>query len=199
MNKPFSQACENNKEPIRQVLEQYFTLPATVLEIGSGTGQHGAYISEKHPQLHWYTSDQVENLEGIRCWVSEANRDNFHAPIELNINTAQWNQAPLDIVYSANTVHIMRWEEVIKLFNFIPACLKAEGYFILYGPFNYNGKFTSQSNAQFNDWLKSQAAHRAIRDFEAVNELADQQGLILVADHEMPANNRTLVWRLAGS
>ena len=105
----------------------------------------------------------------------------------------------MDIVYSANTAHIMSWEEVIKLFQFIPVCLKPQGYFILYGPFNYNGEFTSASNAQFNEWLKSQAAHRAIRDFEAVNELAEQQGLMLIADHAMPANNRTLVWQLTDS
>lgn len=196
MNRPYSQACENNKEPIRQVLIRYLREPATLLEIGSGTGQHGYYITEHHPRLTWLTSDVKDNLPGINAWVEAASRHNFHPPMELDINQAQWHQEKVDIVYSANTAHIMSWGEVEKLFQFIPQCLSPQGYFLLYGPFNYGGKFTSESNARFNDWLKSQAPHRAIRDFEAVNQLAQEQHLTLIDDHEMPANNRTLVWQL---
>lgn len=196
MYKPFSQACENNQEPIRQVLTLYLSDGATVLEVGSGTGQHGAYISGKHPEITWHTSDIAENLPGIKAWVEDEDRDNFLAPLELDINQPQWPHDLVDMLYSANTAHIMHWHEVEKLFAFAPSCLKPGGYFVLYGPFNYQGKFTSASNAQFNDWLKTQAPHRAIRDFEAVNLLAEQQGFDLVEDHAMPANNRTLVWLL---
>ncbi|OUS27666.1 methylase [Gammaproteobacteria bacterium 45_16_T64] len=197
MSKPFSQACENNKEPIRTVLGKYLTLPATLLEIGSGTGQHGAYISGKHPELTWLTSDCAENHGAINAWVNDSNNRNFVAPIELDINSASWNTDTVDYVYSANTAHIMSWNEVEKLFRFIPQCLSSGGIFLLYGPFNYQGQFTSESNQRFNDWLIAQAPHRAIRDFEKINTLAEQHGLTLLEDHEMPANNRMLVWQRA--
>lgn len=195
---PFSQACENNQEPIRQVLEQYLTSPVHLLEIGSGTGQHGAYITGKHPELVWYPSDRKENLAGISAWVAHSRHANFQAPIELDVNAAHWPHDPVDMVFSANTAHIMHWQEVQQMFRFVSLVLKAQGHFFLYGPFNYNGTFTSNGNAQFHDWLQSQAPHRGIRDFEKVNGLAMASGLTLIHDHPMPASNRMLVWQQTG-
>ena len=196
MHKPFSQACENNKRPINETLTPYVEVGGTLLEIGSGTGQHGAFISSHHPNLRWQTSDQEQYLEGIQAWVDDAKQDNFKAPIILDVNTAHWTDEKIDFVYSSNTTHIMAMEEVEKLFALIPTLLRPKGLFFLYGPFNYNGAFTSESNAHFNDHLKAVASHQGIRDFEAINELAAQQGLSLLADHAMPANNRMLVWEL---
>lgn len=196
LHKPFSQACENNKRPINQTLKPYIENGGSLLEIGSGTGQHGAFISEHYANLTWQTSDQKQYLEGIRAWVADAQQDNFKAPIELNVNTAFWADDKIDFVYSSNTAHIMAMEEVEKLFVLIPKLLRQKGLFFLYGPFNYNGTFTSESNARFNDHLEASAPHQGIRDFEAINKLASQQGLSLLADHEMPANNRMLVWEL---
>lgn len=198
-DRPFSQACENNQEPIRLVLDDYFESGGSLLEIGSGTGQHAYYMSKHYSQLTWHTSDVKENLPGIEAWVQqslrEGNGENIKSPMQLDINSATWKQEKLDFIYSANTVHIMSWTEVERLFQFLPQALKSKGYFFLYGPFNYDGNFTSDSNARFDAWLKTQAPHRAIRDFEAINALANAQGLSLVKDHEMPANNRLLVWQ----
>jgi cyclopropane fatty-acyl-phospholipid synthase-like methyltransferase len=196
MQKPFSQACENNKRPISETLKSYIENGGVLLEIGSGTGQHGAFISQQFAKLTWQTSDQEQYLDGIRTWVADAQQDNFKAPIELNVNNANWTRQKVDFVFSANTAHIMAMEEVEKLFGLIPTFLKPKGLFFLYGPFNYNGAFTSESNARFNDHLKAVAPHQGIRDFEIINQLAIAQGLRLSADHEMPANNRMLVWEL---
>jgi len=197
VNKPYSQACENNKQPIADVLALYLKNEGSVLEVGSGTGQHAVYMTEAFPQITWQTSDRIENHAGITAWVSDTESQNCLPPIALDVNNAHWDGGRFDFIFSANTVHIMSWDEVIKFFAFIPHALKSKGKFFLYGPFNYNGKFTSQSNAYFDASLKGHAPHMGIRDFEAVDELAKQSGLSLIDDHEMPANNRLLVWQLS--
>jgi len=69
------------------------------------------------------------------------------------------------------------------------------GVLAVYGPFNYGGSYTSDSNREFDGWLKARDPRSGIRAFEAVDALACRIGLVLVADVAMPANNRTLVWR----
>jgi hypothetical protein len=193
MTKPHSPACDRNRDPILAVLRQHFADRRRVLEIGSGTGQHAVYFAKAMPQLTWQTSDVAENLPGIREWLAEAALPNTPPPIELDVNGA-WPPGPFDAVFSANTLHIMSWPEVEQLFALL-AKGPAEFVAAIYGPFNYRGRFTSESNAAFDASLKERASHMGIRDFEAVNRLAESASLKLIADVAMPANNRTLVWR----
>ena len=197
MSKPFSQACENNKQPILAVLREAFATAGTVLEIGSGTGQHAVFFAAQMPWLRWLPSDCASNLAGIRAWCDEAALPNLLAPIELDVTTT-WPALQVDAVFSANTAHIMPWPAVEVFFAALGRLLPANGVFALYGPFNYGGHYTSESNADFDQWLKAADRRRGIRDFEAVNALAEQAGFALSGDHAMPANNRTLVWRKAG-
>jgi len=194
MTKPFSQACENNKEPIYNVLKHYIQQRGSLLEVGSGTGQHTVYLAEKFPDIKWHPTDLAENLPGINLWIEQYTRQNIQAPVEFDVKTPHLFHRQFNYVYSSNTLHIMSMQEVEMFFDFVENHLSKQGHFFVYGPFNYNGKFTSDSNQRFNDWLVQQAPHRAIRDFEWVNELAKLSGLKLVNDHEMPANNRLLVW-----
>ncbi len=195
--KPFSQACQNNRDPILAVLRRVFSDRRRVLEIGSGTGQHAVYFARHLPHLQWYTSDLQENHEGIAQWMTEYPLENLHSPRELDVSVSDWGMAPVDAVFSANTVHIMSWSMVGKLFAGLGHTLLPGGVFALYGPFNYNGEYTSESNQRFDIWLKAQEEHRGIRDFEKVDKLAREIGLELVEDNTMPANNRLLVWRRA--
>ena len=192
--KPFSQACENNKQPILQVLSRYLQDGNTVLEIGSGTGQHAVYFSQHLPGLSWQPTDLEMNLAGINQWCDEAAQSNLLKPLVLDID-GNWPQQRYDAVFSANTAHIVSWQQVQTLFSQIEDVLAEDGFFILYGPFNYDGAYTSESNAKFDQWLKVRDVHSGIRDFEAVNDLANAAGLKLVEDCAMPANNRTLVWQ----
>lgn len=192
--KPFSQACENNKRPILAILQRVFADRQQVLEIGSGTGQHAVFFTEHLPHLQWQTSDLKENHPGIKAWLDEAGLKNLHAPIEIDADQQPWPLDPVDAVFSANTLHIMSWQQVQRLFRGIAAITLPRAKVVVYGPFNYGGRFTSESNRNFDAWLKEQAAHRGIRDFEAVNALADDQGFQLLEDNPMPANNRLLVW-----
>lgn len=194
MSKPHAPACDRNRDPILAVLREHFADRRQVLEIGSGTGQHAVYFAKALPHLTWQASDVAENLPGIRAWLGEAALPNTPPPLTLDVNGA-WPPVSFDAVFTANTLHIMSWAEVQQFFARLNASAAADFKLALYGPFNYGGRFTSDSNAAFDASLKSRGAHMGIRDFEAVSSLAEAAGLSLVADVAMPANNRMLVWR----
>ena len=194
MDKRYAPACERNREPILAVLRECFADRRDVLEVGSGTGQHAVHFAAAMPWLSWQCSDRAEHLPGIRLWLDEAGLPNTPAPIELDVSGA-WARRRFDAVFSANTLHIMGWPEVQQFFEGVDAVLATDGVLAVYGPFNYGGAYTSDSNREFDAWLKARDPRSGIRDFEAVDALAREIGLTLMDDVAMPANNRTLVWR----
>ena len=193
--KPYSEASEQNREPILAILREAFAKTSHVLEIGSGTGQHAVHFAQHLPHLTWQTSDLPLHHEGIQAWLDEAALPNTYSPIVLDVNQTPWPVAPVDGVFTANTLHIISWPEVACLLTGVGQVLRPDGVLCIYGPFNYGGEFTSESNARFDLWLKARDPLSGVRDFEAVCALAQKQGLVLQQDHPMPANNRTLVFR----
>ena len=193
--RPFSQACENNKEPILGVLMRVFSDSTRVLEIGSGTGQHAAYFAPRLPHVQWMTADLAENHPGIRIWIEEFPSPNLVPPVALDVRQTSWPFEDVDAVFSANTAHIMHWPDVEAMFDGVARLLQPGGVLAVYGPFNYAGEFTSDSNARFDASLRTRDPGMRIRDFEAVDALAVEGGFALLEDNPMPANNRTLVWR----
>ncbi len=194
MEKPYSQSCENNKEPILQLLKRLFARSRRVLEIGSGTGQHSVYFAPNLPHLEWYTSDLEENLAGIRMWIEEQPAENLFPPMVLDVNASEWPVEDFDAVFSANTAHIMYWPDVEAMFHGVAKYLPFRGRFALYGPFCYRGVHTSESNVRFDQSLRARDPGMGVRDMEALEQLAEAGGLMLLEDNEMPANNRVLVW-----
>lgn len=192
--KPFAESSEQNKLPILEVLKRYLSDAESVLEIGSGTGQHAVFFAGQFPTLQWYTSDLEENHAGILAWIEEAGLSNVHAPILLDVRQKDWGSQKFDALFSANTAHIMDWPSVTHMFRGVGQVLRPGGVFCLYGPFNYGGEYTSESNARFDHWLKSRNPESGIRDFEALCQLAEANGMLLIGDYPMPANNRILVW-----
>lgn len=200
--KLYSDACERNKEPILRVLRTALADAKTVLEIGSGSGQHAVYFGRHLPHLTWYTSDVPLNHASIRAWLAEADLDNVRPPVIFNMDDAPWSLrgAGLDVdcvdgLFSSNTLHIVSWPQVIKFFDGIGNLLHNDGAVCIYGPFKYGGAFTSQGDARFDALLRSQHDGSGLRDFEAVDELAKQAKLYLADDVLMPANNHLLIWR----
>lgn len=194
MNKPFAPACARNQDVILAVLREQLASCRDVLEIGSGTGQHAVHFARALPHLVWQTSDVPAHLDGIRAWLAEAALPNTPPPLSFDINAAA-PPGDFDAVFSANTLHIMGWPEVQRLFAALPALLRPQARLIVYGPFNYGGQFTSASNAAFDASLRAAQPQRGIRDFEAVDALAQAAGLALVDDRAMPANNRCITWQ----
>lgn len=198
IDKPYSESCEQNREPILTVLRAAFADRHRVLEIGSGTGQHAVYFGAELPHLVWQTADVRAHHPGIHAWLDEAALPSVLPPLELDVNQTHWHSGRYDAVFSANTLHIMGWSEVVRFFKGVGEVLEPGGVLVVYGPFNYNGQFTSESNARFDAWLKARDPASGVRDFEAVDALARAQGLVLQHDVAMPANNRSLVWQRIG-
>ncbi|GFZ91552.1 hypothetical protein GCM10011408_08600 [Dyella caseinilytica] len=194
INKPYSAASERNREPILALLHEWFADRRHVLEIGSGTGQHAVHFAAAMPQLIWQSSDRAEHLPGIRLWLDDARLPNTPAPLELDVAGA-WPPWRYDAIFSANTLHIMAWHEVESLFASLPDITTDDACVAIYGPFNIDGQFTSESNAAFDRDLKMRAAHMGIRDVAEVDALATTAGFNLVEDVPMPANNRLRLWR----
>jgi len=197
--KCFSEACEENRFPILHVIQKEFADATTILEIGSGTGQHAVFFAAQLPHIVWQPSDVSESHPSINAWIYDSPVENVLTPLKLDVSKNHWPELQYDGIFSANTTHIMSWPEVIELFRGIGRVLAPQGKFCLYGPFNYGGQYTSASNARFDQWLKSRDPLSGVRDFEAINTLASENGLVLKQDHEMPVNNRILVWEKSES
>ena len=200
---PNAPSCERNREPILAVLQRHFADRHEVLEIGSGTGQHAVHFAAAMPWLRWQCSDRSENLAGIGLWLKHASLPNTPTPAELDVASGPWprsnaSDGRFDAAFSANTLHIMGWPQVESFFDGLAGVLADDATLVVYGPFNYSGNYTSESNRDFDGWLKARDPQSAIRGFEAVDALAQRIGLRLVEDIAMPANNRCLVWRRSG-
>lgn len=191
----FSQACENNKQPILAHLQTIFSAPGLVLEVGSGTGQHAEFLAANLQHLQWQPTDHPSALGDCEERLREAALANVRVPLALDVAASSWPVAAADAAFSANTAHIMGWPEVQAMFLGLAAVLPAGAPFCLYGPFNYAGNFTSESNRMFDQQLRKRAAHMGIKDIEDLLDLAALSDFVLAADHPMPANNRLLVWR----
>jgi cyclopropane fatty-acyl-phospholipid synthase-like methyltransferase len=195
---PFSEACERNKGPILEILRAACADAGLVLEIGSGTGQHAVYFAGQLPHLTWQPSDVPENLPDLAARVRLEGGGNIRAPLSLDVRDQPWPIQTVHAVYSANTLHIMDESSVQSFFRGVGSVLPVGGILCVYGPFRYGGRYTSESNASFDRYLRTRDPASGIRDAEWVDALATQQGLRLEADHPMPAHNQMRIWRRGG-
>lgn len=195
MNKPYADSCDRNRDPILGVIAPLLADKQAVLEVGSGTGQHAIYFATRMPHLVWHISDRNENHEAIKLWLDEAELDNVRSPIELDVLRGEWPEIDVDAVFSANTAHIMHWQDVVAFFAGVGRLLKMDGLFILYGPFSFAGQHTSDSNAMFDRRLKQRDPLMGVRDFDDLDALAQKAGMEFQHDYALPANNHILLWR----
>ena len=192
--KPDAPATRANRDAILWAIRQEFRDCGKVLEIGSGTGQHAVYFAAAMPEVTWQTSDRVENHAGIAAWLDEAALDNVLMPVPLDVCRDVAPDGPFDAVFSANTAHIMNIEAVDCMFRVAADALRRGGRFCLYGPFNLEGCFTSDSNRRFDASLKAQDPAMGIRDLGKLDELAIRYGMRPLRRYAMPSNNMISVW-----
>lgn len=194
ISKNFNQAAENNKKPISEILDLYLNPCDTVLEIGSGTGQHIAFFANIFPNIIWQPSDLPTNQ--ALNHLNVLSQDNILSPKTLDIGIpTQWPSECYDVIYTANTCHIMSYDEVKLMIELAGSSLRSQGYFICYGPFKFNGQFTTQSNKEFDTFLKQQKITMGLRDFESIQQEAHKYKLKFIEIHDMPANNHILVFQ----
>lgn len=193
----FSEACERNKGPIVEILASVFARATRVLEIGSGTGQHAVHFAARLPHLEWQPTEPGEHLPALAARIAKEGPPNLRPPLALDVIQPEWPAVGFDGVFTANTLHIMSWLEVVAFFEGLGRVLSREAVVAVYGPLRYGGAYTSASNAVFDRSLRARDPASGIRDFEAVNDLARARGLVLRADHRMPANNQLLIWERA--
>ena len=191
---PFSQASENNKFPILDILKHHLNNRRSLLEIGGGTGQHAAFFARQFPEIIWQSSDIHSNVKTLNLRVASAKLKNLPLATSLDVNKETWNYGFYDAIFSANCLHIISEDSVINFFKGTSKHINDGGVLLVYGPFKYRGKFTTESNAGFDRWLKARDPKSGIRDFEWTNELAEEVGFSLVEDNAMPANNQLLAW-----
>ena len=197
--KQSSPSCERNQDAILAVLKEVLPESGTVLEVGSGTGQHAAYFVAHLPHLAWQPSDLSPNFPSIRAWCAEAGLPNLREPLELDLLTPTWPVTSAQAIVCINTIHIVSWKAVENLFAGAGRALAPGGVLYVYGAYRYATRPLEPSNEEFDRWLKARDPVSGIRDFEAVNALAAKNGLTLAEDRPMPANNRSIWWTKTGT
>ncbi len=193
---PFNASADRNKQAIAEALAEYLLQATTVLEIGSGTGQHALHLCQQFSHLQWQLTDQKKYLEGLRAVVEQSQCNNLLLPIELEVSSyVVGENQQYSFAYSANTAHIMSLPQVSAMFDVIGSLLSAAKRFALYGPFKEHGQHNSDGNRQFDLALRSEDPKMGIRDISALEGFATENGLVLETQIAMPANNRVLLWR----
>ena len=195
MTGPFNPAAERNKVPILVAIAPYLTHASTVLELGAGSGQHALYFASQLPHLRWQATEQPGNLTGLMLNLTSAVLPNLAVPVGLDVLVQPWPWRALDAIFAANVVQCMAREAVEAMFRGVAASLAGDGVFLLYGPFNRDGRFTSDGNQQLDAWARSLDVRFGLRDRAALETLAGQHRLRLCDDQAMPANNQLLCWR----
>jgi len=194
----YSEACERNQQPILEILQHYLLPEHRVLEIGSGSGQHALFCVDTLQHPHWQPSELHENLAALNHNLALFNLPGIQPALTLDASDPPTLPHQYELLFTANTLHIMSWQSVQDLIALAGEIIAPDGFMVVYGPFRYQNAYTSPSNAAFDQWLKQRDPLSGIRDFEALEALANKVGLMLLKDWPMPANNQCLVWQKQG-
>jgi hypothetical protein len=195
-------ATERNRGPILAVLGRVLPEQGMVLEIGSGTGEHAAWLGPQLAPRIWQPSDVDDaHLASIAAYVADSGAANLQPPLHLDATDPRWPDtfaaAPPAAIVSINMIHIAPWRAAEGLFAGAGRLLPLDGILFLYGPFSVDGQHTAPSNAAFDASLRAQNPAWGVRNVNDVTALGARHGLVLEEEVPMPANNLSLIFRRA--
>jgi len=198
----FFKATQRNRDFIGDVLSRIIKKDGLILEIGSGSGEHGVVFQKRFPEIIWQTSDpDLLHRKSIISWIEYEELNNkMPQPLELDVENIPWD-IPLKLAHSLqgivsiNMIHVAQWTSTIALFKESGKLLKSGRFLILYGPFKIGNKHTSQSNYLFDNSLKMKNESWGIRNLEEVNDEAKKNGFFQEDIISMPANNFSIIYR----
>ena len=191
----FAPATARNRDPILDVLRGVLPERGIVLEIASGTGEHGVHFARHLPGLEWQPSDADDDaLASIAAWREHERLANLRPPVRIDVTADAWPVATVDAVFCANMIHIAPWECALGLVRGVGRHLRAGGVFVLYGPFRVDGQHTAASNARFDADPRARDPAWGVRELADVVAEAEPHGLRLRERVAMPANNLTVIF-----
>jgi hypothetical protein len=194
----FASATERNREPILQVLQQFFPSEGAVLEIAAGTGQHAHFFTSHFPSLVWYPSDHHSVCrDSIQAWQDFEPRANLQSPLNIDVTQENWWEiitAKIKVIVCINMIHISPWSACLGLFKGAQILLENGGILYLYGPYFQEGKVTAPSNVEFDHYLRSQNEKWGLRNLEEVILMAQKHNFQLKEIVPMPANNLSVIF-----
>lgn len=202
-----SPATARNRDPILAVLREHLPSQARVLELASGSGEHGVHFTQAMPGWEWQPSDtEPRALASIDAWRRHSQRagqerepaENLLAPVALDVTASwpsEWQAAPFDAIVAINLVHISPWRVTEALMRRAGDYLNDNGVLFLYGPYRRHGQHTAPSNQAFDADLRARDPSWGVRDLESVEAEANHNGLVLEQVVDMPANNLSVIFR----
>ena len=205
-NRLFFPATQRNKNSIEVVLSRVIKKNGSILEIGSGSGEHGIVFQKRFQEIIWQTSDpELVHRKSISSWIEyEELNKKMPQPLFLDVEKIPWKipskiAKTLQGIVSINMIHVARWACTVALFRESGKLLKKGQFLILYGPFKFGNKHTSQSNYIFDNSLKIQNDLWGIRNLEDINDEAKKNGFFQEDIVSMPANNFSIIYRRVSS
>ena len=201
-NRLFFPSTQRNKDCIGTVLSRVVKNNGSILEIGSGSGEHGVFFQKLFPKIIWQTSDpELVHRRSISSWIEyEGLNKKMPQTIELDVEKIPW-KIPLKLAHSLrgiisiNMIHVAHWTCTEALFQESGKILTKGQFLILYGPFKISNKHTSQSNYLFDNSLKRQNNFWGIRDLDEISDEANKNGFFQEDIVNMPANNFSIIYR----
>ncbi|MEM9600134.1 MAG: DUF938 domain-containing protein [Pseudomonadota bacterium] len=180
----FSPSAGRNKAVIAEHLASLLPQNATVLEVGSGTGEHGAALGERRADVSWQYSDpDPQSRLSQNAWA----RPEWPQSLPLDLTQPDWwaGIGPFDTLFSANMIHIAPIEAAQGLAQ---GAARLTGSVILYGPFLF-GSDSVPSNLDFDASLKRRDPRWGVRELQLVKHIFEDVGFNQLQSFDMPRNN----------
>jgi len=190
----FAPAAARNRDPILTALRPLLPPEGLVLEVASGSGEHGLHFAQALPGLILQPSDpEADARASIDAWC--AGQSNIRPALALDAAAPDWPLDRADAALCINMIHIAPWAATLGLLRGAARILPSGAPLVLYGPYIQAGVETAPSNLDFDASLRARDPSWGLRRLQDVAEVAAAAGFGAPAVMPMPANNLLVAFR----